>query len=176
MEMRNLIGVATVLAVSFILVATFFLVSEQLKGIHADSDYKASTSFTDTVLSDETNQSLAPRLLPYGGDNNSLEFFCADATTGIQIPTGNLTFFNTNSPETLALVQNAAHNTNVTANCTYNSTDFGTKTWQSMNNSEISIGSYADWGDMLVVAAMASLILSLVLVAIVMGFSRKGVM
>ena len=174
MDMQDLIGIATVLVVSFILIATFFLVSEQLKGIHAESDYKAAViTMNDLVIGNNsaTTGNVPPRLLPYGG---TIEAFCKDATSDYAIPIANITFVNSNSPETPSTASVAL--SNITVNCTFNATDFATTTWQSLNKSEIAMGEFADWGDTLVVAAMAALILSLVLGAIMIGNSRKGVM
>jgi len=127
---------------------------------------------TNTLIGNTSNVSLAPRLLPYGG---TPEFFCADNVTGIQVPTANLTFVNSNSPESVAYVQTGIVGLeNVSVNCTYNSTNFANAVWQNMNNSEVAIGSWSDWEDIIVIAAMAGIILAIILGLLAVQSSRKA--
>lgn len=172
MEPKDLVSLAAIIAVASILIGTFFLVNDNLKDIHATSDYKLATAFTEVAIDNLTAVVLAPRVL------GAYEFACFNNESGVLIPSvfsgasANFTITNSRSPESTASIV-ATDSNNYSANCTYNSTDFSSNVWQDLNNTEVSVGEFGDWADLLVVGGMAAFILALIIGLIAIRSSKR---
>jgi hypothetical protein len=158
-KLDSIIPYILVLVVASMLVGTFFLVSEKLKTNSVnDQTYYTSAGYVNTPINSSANLTVLPGVRDWTCFNDT-------GTDAAELKSV-LVLYNALDPTSDSYIGiGAIAYDSMSFNCSINATDFGgSPTYMSMNKTEVSVGEFSNWFEMLVVVLMASLILGIVVV------------
>lgn len=159
-KLNSILPFVTVLVVASVLVGAFFLVSEKLKVNAVDDQlYIKNTEYVSQHINESSG---VLYIVPAVVED---QWVCFNET-GDQTSLNSL-FVLTNNPDAS---QRSELNLTTTYddtlfNCSINSTDFAAyQTYMSMNNTEVAVGEFADWTDLLAIVLIAAVLLGILFV------------
>ena len=160
--LQDVIPFLGVLIIAAVLVGTFFLVGEELKeDYYTEPSLIKTVAYADQAFNETNNLTVVPGIYKD-------QFLCWNASAGTGTPlsyVGNPV--NSLHAEGASILNISSYATD-TVNCTVNATDFSSERYQGINDSTVSVGTFTDWFDVMVVVFVAAIILGLVFAVLVM--------
>ena len=161
--LQDVIPFIAVLTVAAVLVGTFFLVGEELKeDYYTEPSLIKTVAYADQAFNETNNLTVVPGIYKD-------QFLCWNASAGASTPIATVKNpVNSLHAEGASILNISTYAGADLVNCTVNATDFSSERYQGINDSTVSVGTFTDWFDVMVVVFAAAIILGLVFTALVM--------